>query len=392
MITKQHIPPTCCDTAAGRWREFKHHNKKMKKATLFFAIFLPLMAWAHEDKSYTDNYRNVTIRFKTGFFYEEINNARIIAQYAAFLCEEMSYDKPVFLDFIHDYGRSYQNRNFTFIEIGLGSYDLVSFYKPEHDTTSQVNTFNMVPLNDTIGEDMAMVEKHIYSVAPIDSAEKIIIRQFGFHFSIENTLKMLHYALSNQRKILSETKTTKLDSYLNNMYYKFQSIPKEVIDSIGKQSVPALNEILEKKVYREKDSVDRHQLYYSYFSKGNKYHPFAGIHDKEFVLDTLSQIYSFDTTYDFSQSLFVFESPTKFRQYNEFGFEYEFLKSKIHKIPIENYEYITSIDVEWLGDDIFLINYYNGILMSNLKRFLYLKNDDILITNFESYLDSFRRK
>jgi len=100
----------------------------MKKLTTIILTFIPIIMWAHQDRYYTYEYDNVTVRFKTGFFFEEINNAKIIGQYAAFLSDSMDYDKPILLDFIHDYGHSYQGKTFSFLGYGSEKYDLVSFY------------------------------------------------------------------------------------------------------------------------------------------------------------------------------------------------------------------------------------------------------------------------
>ena len=48
----------------------------------FLLSFLPLLCYSHEDAYHLVEYGNVTVRFKTGHYYEEVENAKIIGQYA----------------------------------------------------------------------------------------------------------------------------------------------------------------------------------------------------------------------------------------------------------------------------------------------------------------------
>jgi len=363
----------------------------MKKLTTILLIVLPMITWAHEDQYYTYKYDNVTIRFKTGFFFEEINNVKIVGEYVSLLCDSIHYDKPILLDFIHDYGHTYQGKTFSFLNIGSEEYELVSYYVQRYDSLLKENVYHMVPYSDSI-ENIKSVEKEVSVVPKINQQKKIVIRQFGFHFDITQTLNLVYYAIVNNAYVMNISRTDTLSSYLRNMYYKFETVPSNLVDSVKSTKTPIVESILQTKVYREVDSVDRHRLYYSYYSKNGYLIIFAGLHDKEITLDTLGQIYSFNPREYMPESLFVFETPNVFRKYelSTLFSDYEARRSKQHKIPINPYEYIVFVTIEWLGDDIYFINYNHSFMMSPFKRFPYLANDDVLIEDFESYINSYR--
>lgn len=352
---------------------------------------LPLMIWAHSDKYYTYEYENVTVRFKTGFFYEEINNAKIIGKYAALLAESLDCDKPILIDFIHDYGHTYKGKTFSFLNVGSEEYELVSYYVQRYDSLLDENVYHMVPYSDSI-ENMENVEKQVYTEPKINQEKRIVVRQFGFHFDIKQTLNLVYYVITNEAYVDRASRTDTLSSYLSNMYYKLETFPRNLVDSIKLTTTTFVQNILQTKVYRDVDSVERYRLYYSYYSKNGQLHIFAGLHNKEFMLDTLEQIYSFNPREYMPEDLFVFETPNVFKEYEltTLFSDYEVKRSKRHEIPLDPFEYIEFITIEWIGDDIYFIN-YNHFMMS-FKRFPYLANDDVLIEDFESYINSHRKK
>ncbi|WP_066633001.1 hypothetical protein [Labilibacter marinus] len=348
-------------------------------------------SYAHTDKHFTYKFDKVTVRFKTGFMFEEINNARIIGEYASLLCNHLNYNEPVFLDFIHDYGNSYKGHNFSFMNIGKGSYRSKSYFTSVHDSTLNADVYQMVPYSMLNELDQNNINKEIYSIEPTDSLEKIVIRQFGFHFEVNNTLNLLHYAISNLNEVVNSAKQDSLCSYLPNMYYEFNTISKLKIDSIKALKIKDVEQVMQQKVYAKEGSVTTSQLSYSYFAKNNTYFIFAAHQENEVVLDTLSQIYSINLITDNLQTLFVFETPYSFKSYEEVGFDNEFKKSKLHKLPIERDEAIVFYNVNWILDDIYFINLIDSFTMSPSKIYPYLLNEDILIPDFENYINSNRR-
>lgn len=363
----------------------------MKKLTILLLAFLPIFMWAHEDSFYIYQYDNVTVRFKTGFFFEEINNAKIIGQYAAILSDSLDYDKPILLDFVHDYGYSYQGKTYSFVNIGSAQYDLVSYYEKHPD---EPNVYYPVPYAD-INESNEHIEKRTHTITSSPAHDTVVLRQFGFHFDVTQTMNLLYYVLTNENEVKNLAKPISFSSYLTNMNYRFETIPAHDIDSIKTTSFPYIEKVLQNKVYKDVDTIDRHRLYYSYFSQNGKHIVFAGLHDKEVVLDTLDKIYFFSPRKSIPETLFVFETPNRFRKYNYDSWsdsEHQIQKSKQHTTPIDPHEYIVWITIDWLGDDIYFINYNNSLILDPFARFPYLAKDDVLIEDFEEYLNTYRKE
>lgn len=346
---------------------------------------------AHQDRHFTYKFDNVTVRFKTGFLYEEITNARIIGEYASLLCKQLQYEQPVLLDFIHDYGNSYMGKNFSFVNIGSDVYNSVSYYKTAYDSIIEENVLQMVSHSKLNEQDLSGFEKMVFSTEPVDTLEKVVIRQFGFHFEVNETLKLLHYAIMNPSEIINLSQKDTLYSYLPNMYYELNTIPKCKTDSIRSLKIMDVEKVIGQKIYAKVDTTNNSRLSYSYFAENNSYLIYASINNNEIVLDTLNQIYSFDLNNDYWQSIFVFETPKSFKYYEQVGFDNEFKKSKLHEIPINEHESIVFFDVNWISDDIYFINLHNSFEMFAFKIFPYLTREDVLITDFGNYIKSYRK-
>ncbi|WP_321322216.1 hypothetical protein [Labilibaculum sp.] len=357
---------------------------------VFLTIFL-VESYAHTDRYFTYKFENVTVRFKTGFRYEEINNSRIIGQYASLLCKQMKYEQPVLLDFIHDYGNSYKGENYSFLNIGSDKYSRVSYYKSVYDSTINENVYQMVPHSKINELNLCGIEKEVYSTEPIDSLQKIVIRQFGFHFDVKYTLNLLYYALNNPIEVISSTQKDTLCSYLPNMYYELNTISKLKVDSVKLLELKDVKNILGQKVYAKGDSLKNNQLSYSYFAKDNRYSIIACYQGEELILDTLNQVYSFAINDEYRQTVFVFETPNSFKCYEKDGFLNEFKKSKLHDIPVESNDLIVFSNVKWIADDIFLINRNYLFDTSPFKVYPYLMKEDVLITDFEEYIRMHRK-
>lgn len=372
----------------------------MKKLTTILLTFLPILIWAHEvrahkDIYYTYEYDNVTVRFKTGFFFEEINHAKIIGQYAALLSDSMDYDKPILLDFIHDYGYTYRGKTFSFLNFGSQKYSLLSCFMMD---SVEDYVYYQVPFSDKT-ESLGDVGEEIYTVPVISDQPTMVIRQFGFHFDLTKTINLLYHAISNKSEVKKLSSTAVLSSYYRNFYYQFETVPSNFIATGKSLGSSFVNQVLQKKVYRETVTLVHDHFHYSYFSQNGKIHIFAGGNKKEIVLDTLDNIYSFNPRDIVPELLFVFSSPNQFRKYelivdwtwksDEFKFTIE--RSNQHIIPIDQHEFISQINIEWLGDDIYFINYNNSFISSPFVRYLYLELDDVVIEDFEKFINSYRK-
>jgi hypothetical protein len=169
----------------------------MKKLTSIILALVPFILWAHQDRYFTYEYDNVTVRFKTGNLFEEINNAMIIGQYAAQLSDSLDYHKPILLDFIHDYGYTYQGKTFSFLNYGSEKFDHVSYFK-QHAVKK--NTRVMVSYTDSIErKDEIIVD--VITIPSVNRQRTIVLRQFGFDFDITHSLNLLHYAITHNRNL-----------------------------------------------------------------------------------------------------------------------------------------------------------------------------------------------
>jgi len=324
------------------------------------------MSYGHQDQIFRFNYGNIEVRFQTGFNYEEINNAKIIGTYAATLCDSLNYNEPVLLDFVHDYTHTYKGNVFSFVCYAGDSYELVSKDKPNSNNNNEV-----------------------------EITQKLIIRQFGAHFAISQTLELLLWGINHKEWLIKNQSQVELQSYMYDMKYSMVSISESKIKSIKKNNSDIVKSVLENEVCVRNDERDYNQTYFSYFSQNNKYLPYIGLNGEKTIIDTLDNIYYFIKIDNWGQYLFVFNSPNQFTYYRK-GFILEdeiYISSKLHKIEcVDNFEYFVDISAELITDDVFFIKYFENIISINPKIVIYLEKDDIVICNFKEYIDSNRGK
>ncbi len=164
----------------------------MRIYILIILTVSPIILLAQQSAGYiTHQIGNVTVRFFTGPDSEEINNAKIIGQYAVILSDSMDYEKPILLDFIHE-------------------------YDSHHEETSSCLSYG--------ADEYKKVGKHGYTVPSINEKKKIIIRQFGFHFDVAETMKLLYYALNNQSQVQNLSRRVKIFRDSNETIYRLFTI------------------------------------------------------------------------------------------------------------------------------------------------------------------------
>ncbi len=170
-------------------------------------------------------------------------------------------------------------------------------------------------------------------------------------------------------------------SYLNNIHYSLKSIPITTIDSIKRISFSIVDEIIKEKVYKEKIIHDQFSTFYDYYSQNNNYILYVGYNNKEYILDTLEKVYSFIPTYN---GLFAFETYNKFRYFELF--QSTVFRSLEHVIPIQQNN--DKILVKHLTNDLSYIEYYH---FHSKAIFPYLIYDDVLINDFDSFINTYRK-
>ncbi len=134
-------------------------------------IFISLLAFslacrtasAHEDFYVTRDFGNVKVRIETGFEYEEISKVMMLGELAEQMAAAMHYSGPVFLDFDHNY---------------------VGGRAPEF----------------AISYGLGRIESR-WGVDSVLTADALVIRQTAPEFKARTTLKLLEYAILNERHI-----------------------------------------------------------------------------------------------------------------------------------------------------------------------------------------------
>lgn len=362
----------------------------MKKHILYILILIPTITFANTDRFFEIEFGNVSVRIETGLYNEEVENVRMIGKYASILCDNMSYDKPVLLDFKHDHNQLYKGEVYRYIDYGTGGYELVSYWTSGHDSLLGLDFENPVNYRNVKERSQPYVSKESGTIKTKDETQKIVIREFGYSFDIKSTLKLLHYALENKSKLKKKLISDTIHTSFSNVCYVFNSIPKQQVDSIVKSNNQTINKILNEKIYKPVNEKNTFQ--YSYYTVDNKYVIYYKDNDKTAIIDTVDHIFSLETTTRYSPCLFIFESVHKMKVYKKGRYINDKNASiKSYKIPIDPFEFVESISVKNIDADIYLISYIGSLGLTE-EQFIYLANDDILITDFKSYIHKWRNK
>lgn len=271
----------------------------MKKTLLTVLIlFCGVRIFAHTDRLYTFHYDNVTVHFTTGFYYEEIEKAKMIGKAAAKLSCKHSFSENILLDFRHDYG--YMDEVNTFISYGEGDYQMYD------------------------GENY-------FSIWTEVTDKYLTITQCNSVFDIEKSLKLIEYSILNFEEITSlELTSIRLgpDVFWAQV---FKSISPEIISGINSISLSIIGqEVLASRIYRE----ETYPQNVSYFTANNEFviilrHRYG----KEEIIDTLPDIRYFADLND--THFFVFSEWDEFNYYER---QIRRIGRKLTNIRIETIE------------------------------------------------------
>lgn len=320
--------------------------------------------FAHSDYFHTKLFGNVETSILTGFRYEEINKVSIFGQLAEKMSKELNYSGLIFLSFGHSYTQDIEPVSFI-------SVDSISYWDANSEQW----------LKD----------------------EGIVIRQFAKHFKAHTTLKLLEYAITNQKKVKSTQKEVK---YEGRYDLEITSIDTLEIKKILKTSNSnLLNNILESRIDRpEKDFREG----ISYYWKNDRYFIFMRYHMwwnkerqdydyPEYVLLDVENVYDFHIFKNWSAVIFDTDSSFySIKQSELFPFgsgthiqKHEPKISQRH--VIENaHEYYQPFKVDNIGGDKVSINfrYYSkeaGFEVID-RTLIYLVEEDELIQDFDELL------
>ncbi len=348
----------------------------MKKAVLFIFLSFTIASYGHQDKYYEYKYDQVTVMINTGFYFEEINNVKIIGQYAAMLCKELDYNEPVALYFEHDYTHELEGKNFEFLSYGL---DYLVFDRKN---------------NYIVKGDDPRIENKI---------DKISISQYGYHFTISETLNFLLHGIENKDDIKSLTVKENIQGFYSGL--KILSLKQSVIKKVKAKENSIVKKILKEKVYiNPTDDIPEHMKYdldVSYYSQYNKYTLFDGSNfgDEIKDIDTVEQIMFIDVDISsFYPNMIVLESNEILHFYagskGNVGYPYlgEVNYKNLHTKIIGKHKYLSEMRLSSFTNDFMLIEFMDLDGYANDYKLVFLLNEGKLVTDLVSFLNSHKTK
>ncbi len=256
----------------------------MKKTIiLFFLLLLANRILAHRDRTFSFTFDNVTVMFHSGFYYEELEKAKIAGKAVAKLSCIYGFTENILLHFEHDY--AYQKESHIFFSFGKPYYkwklDELVFHVPEHLT-----------------------------------GEYLVIRQLDSIFDINKTLKLAEYGIKNigflRTKNFQEVKLKEdmgaPDSFLVRTFKSLDI--KEINEILTTELTDKGKMVLQSKFYKEE--IIPQTL--SYFAQNNEFVVFLRDRQgKEIIIDTLPDIRFFKSLND--EYFFLFTSWGEFNYY-----------------------------------------------------------------------------
>jgi len=237
--------------------------------------------FAHTDKIFSFHFNNVTVRFKTGFYFEEVEKAKMIGKAVERLAIEHQFNENILLDFTHNYAY-FKNKNYTFVSHGIGDY--------------KVNN----------GE----IEFSIWTEI---TDKYLIIEQHDSVFDIKRTLQLIEASILNFENITAiqlQPIIIGKDIYGDEIS---MSIPVKTIQEMTKKPLTNLGEkVLASRIYKEETVPQK----LSYYTINNEFVLF--FRDKygyEKIVDIVSDIRYIENVEE--NHFFVFQSWNTFHYYEK---------------------------------------------------------------------------
>ena len=314
------------------------------------------------DSFYKYKYDNVTVIIQTGHFNEEVNNAKIIGQYASLLCEKSEYQEQVFLFFGHDYYPDDLNN----ITIAM-SYQSNYIYEILGFSPDYINDYDSILMNNE---------------------RKIVIQQFGFHFHIKETIELVNFAIENTEVLKRKLESRSISGK------EIKSINKTKIDSIRRADSKVVNSILETKVDIKPLDYPPKNAHYevTYFSQNGKY---IIIDFEETIIDTLDQVLIIECINDLpTQYIVVLESKESLLIFSRGVLDISnYTRSQDFNPKFDNTrENLSEMILTPLKFDVLLIEFADLYQMKNDTKLIYLLQEDVLITNLMDFINENKTK
>ena len=239
---------------------------------LMFALLIPQTSKAHQDRYYTFEQGNSVVRIKTGYEYEEIYKAEILASMLCDLSAIMNYEDNIQLDFIHDYTFDYEG-NKSFVSAGK------SQVRQEYDES--------------------FLSKNI-------NGAKIIIRNLNDKIDFAYLLTLVEISITNLSYIKKHQSKLKFDDGYND--WVIWSIGEDAIENFIERADGVSADILSKKYYRIK-AINKSK--FTYYTKDGKFY-FAKTGDPEGIILKTKDLFQ---SHVIEHKLIVLESPCRLSVY-----------------------------------------------------------------------------
>lgn len=315
--------------------------------TIFLSIFLlfTLSGLAHSDFFIIKNYNNVRVSFLTGYNYEEINKALIIAKLAEKLAIEMNYEEQLFLNFNHDYTHDWNIITDYFI-----SYDLIG--KDSNDQTKDASRIN-----------------------------SLIVRQAGKSFDVENTLKLVEYAILNKQTI--EKKQKQIVYHRRYNHWEINSIDSITISNVlAFETSERIKKVMKNRIERPMNLNSKHHSDFSYYWQDGKFYLYTKDVGKEVVFKTLDKIYF---VHNFDLETVIFDTDVSFFFVNSHTPSQPFV-SKVKVIDNEHIGF-RPLNVNIIGYNKISLNFYYYEHFDMIEKVLiYYADEDTLIQDLDALI------
>jgi len=312
----------------------------MKILIVISIILFSFLTLAHQDFTVTKKFGNITTMIKTGYQYEEIKKVEIIGQLAQVLSKKFKYKKPIFLDFIHEYTGNEGNRYFLSFDDGEKFSSSVLFGKRKETSDKK---------------------KKLES--------KVVIRAFADNFEIINVLKLLEYAIKNDKGI--ESRQSEIEHSTKFITWILKSISKKNIKNIlKKENSSILNKVINNKIDRPRSS------YYElrYYWQNDEFY----VVNREDIILALYNIYNFKRL---GTATFIFDEENSFYFIDNSSLETKVSKKQI----INNNDNSGPPIIKYIGNEKYIIN-FRSMFVGKDRILLYLKDKDMLIQDLEKII------
>jgi len=194
--------------------------KKINKLILLLILTIfSFKAYAHKNVNVTKTFGNVNIIFSTGYYYEEINKALIIGEYAKNISTELNFNNKITIWFRHIYTKHQSNSYII-------RHDL------ENNKKSNEIFLELYDTEYNIQKILKLVE---YSIVNINNFDRIdgleVLKKYKKSKIVKTILKQKIYRPSYVKELLSKNNGVSYYYQENkyHIYIKTQTSEKEII-------------------------------------------------------------------------------------------------------------------------------------------------------------------